>query len=312
LSRVAVRLIVPLVDERWTFKIGEATMLRRFRPVVLLGAFLGVVLPLAIPAAAAPSFEVTTSTPTAEKGHNFTILVHVSVEEPLEQLTVTGIAPDGFCLEALKIPWVTAVRSLHPLDKSTNGDAPVPECAGLPGIVELGPLGRSSFVVPFIVTPPDLSGRPRTGKKGSLYSTREQKEFAFDMIWTAKSGDERVQGNAAATIKLRYTTTIGHYLGLGLLGVLLGFVVKTTTQEREDFRTFLEQRESVPHKLLAIPLFLIVDRLPSLLTILVLGFGVLLTLAQDALPVSSWHQALALGIGLGIVGDEKLISRLRG
>lgn len=287
-------------------------MLRKLGPVVFLGVFLGVAPSLAIPAAAAPSFEVTASTPTVEKGHNFTILVHVSVEEPLDHLTVTGIAPDGFCLEVLKMPGVTDVRSLHPLDNSKSGDAPVRECAGLPNIVELGPLGRSSFVVPFHVTPPDLSGQPRTGEKGSLYSTREQKEFAFDMIWTAKSGEERVQGNAAATIKLRYTTTIGHYLGLGLLGVLLGFVVKTTTQEREGFRAFLERRESVARKLLAIPLFLFVDRLPSLLTILVLGFGVLLTLAQDTLPISSWHQALALGIGLGIVGDEKLISRLRG
>jgi hypothetical protein len=287
-------------------------MLRKLGWVVFLGVFLGVVMPLALPAAAAPSFEVTASTPTAEKGHNFTILVHVSVEEPLEQLTVTGIAPDGFCLEALKMPGVTEVRSLHPLDESTSSDAPVRECAGLPNIVELGPLGRSSFVVPFHVTPPDLSGLPRTGEKGSLYSTREQKEFAFDMIWTTKSGDEHVQGNAAATIKLRYTTTIGHYLGLGLLGVLLGFVVKTTTQEREDFRTFLGQCETLRSKFLAIPQFLLVDRLPSLLTILVLGFGVLLTLAQDTLPISSWHQALALGIGLGIVGDEKLISRLRG
>ena len=176
-------------------------MLRKLGPVVFLGVFLGVAPSLAIPAAAAPSFEVTASTPTVEKGHNFTILVHVSVEEPLDHLTVTGIAPDGFCLEVLKMPGVTDVRSLHPLDNSKSSDAPVRECAGLPNIVELGPLGRSSFVVPFHVTPPDLSGQPRTGEKGSLYSTREQKEFAFDMIWTAKSGEERVQGNSAVSVR---------------------------------------------------------------------------------------------------------------
>jgi hypothetical protein len=287
-------------------------MLRILGPIV----FLGVVLPLTMPAAAAPSFEITASTPTAEKGHNFMILVRVSVEEPLDQLTVTGIAPDGFCLEALKVPGVNDVESLvrdpSPPPQGTAPDAPIRECAGVPNIARLGPLGKASFVVPFHVTPPDLSGKPRTGEKGSLYSTREQKEFVFDMIWTMKSGEERVQGNAAATIKLRYTTTIGHYLALGLLGVVLGYIVKTATQEREEFRTLLGERETMPRKLAAIPMFLCVERLPALLTILVLGFGVLLTLAQDALPVSSWHQALALGIGLGIVGDEKLISRLRG
>jgi len=41
------------------------------------------------------------------------------------------------------------------------------------------------------------------------------------------------------------------------------------------------------------------------------GFGVLLSLAKDGLPTTSWHQAIALGIGIGILSDEQLITKIK-
>ncbi len=40
-------------------------------------------------------------------------------------------------------------------------------------------------------------------------------------------------------------------------------------------------------------------------------FGVLLSLAKDGLPTTSWHQAIALGIGIGILSDEQLITKIK-
>ena len=56
---------------------------------------------------------------------------------------------------------------------------------------------------------------------------------------------------------------------------------------------------------------ILVARMPLLLTLLIVGFGILLSLAKDALPVTSWHQAIALGIGIGILSDEQLITKLK-
>ena len=41
------------------------------------------------------------------------------------------------------------------------------------------------------------------------------------------------------------------------------------------------------------------------------GFGVLLSLAKDGHSTTSWHQAIALGIGIGILSDEQLITKIK-
>ena len=56
---------------------------------------------------------------------------------------------------------------------------------------------------------------------------------------------------------------------------------------------------------------LFVARLPFLLTTLVIGFGVLLGIAQNGIPVGGAPAATALGIGIGVLGDDALIARVR-
>jgi hypothetical protein len=120
-----------------------------------------------------------------------------------------------------------------------------------------------------------------------------------------------VIGNMRESISLRYTTTLGHYLIAGMLGVILGYFVKTVTQNREDITALLGRETALLGKVHRFLDYLFLTRMPLLLTLLVVGFGVLLSLAQDTLPVSSWHQALALGIGVGVLGDEQLITKIK-
>jgi hypothetical protein len=97
----------------------------------------------------------------------------------------------------------------------------------------------------------------------------------------------------------------------GLFGVLLGFVVKIATQYRQEIAEALKDCETISHKTGQFFFQILITRLPLLLTLLIVGFGVLLSLAQDDLPVTSWHQAIALGIGIGILSDEQLITKIK-
>jgi hypothetical protein len=51
--------------------------------------------------------------------------------------------------------------------------------------------------------------------------------------------------------------------------------------------------------------------LTSLFTLLIVGFAALLVLSKDAIPVTGWHQAMALGIGLAILTDEQLLAKIK-
>ena len=95
-----------------------------------------------------------------------------------------------------------------------------------------------------------------------------------------------------------------------MFGVLLGYLIKIATQYREEIGEKAKTLQAGgKFKFLLLEVFLV--RAPYLLTLIVLGFGTLLVLAKETLPVSSWHQAIALGIGIGLLGDEQLISKFK-
>ena len=112
-------------------------------------------------------------------------------------------------------------------------------------------------------------------------------------------------------ISIRYTTSIGHYLAAGLFGVLLGFLVKIATQYKQEVTDSLKDSETTAQKTKILIFEVLIARFPLLITLIIIGFGVLLSLAKDGLPVTSWHQAIALGIGIGLLSDEQLITKLK-
>ena len=112
-------------------------------------------------------------------------------------------------------------------------------------------------------------------------------------------------------LTLPYTTSLGHYLAAGLFGIFLGFLVKVLTQERDEIYGTFAGAGGIGAKAFGLVNHLLLLRIPMLLTLMVIGFGALLALANDGIPVSSWSQSIALGLGLGILGDEKLITKIR-
>ena len=286
----------------------------RYASLFILAA--GFSLLISASALAAPTFEIIPPGQDIEKAHTFQLLVKVTTDERLTDLVVAPIYPEGFCMEAVKLPGIASEESPKPerfaKADGSNASAPEkPECTGINDIARVAALEKSSFTIPFTVYPPDTKGNPETGDKRSYYSTREQKKFAFNFSYAVQRDGKTFHGNASREIDLRYTTSIGYYLLFGLLGVFLGYMVKTATKEKDAIGRMVAGVSGLAPKSRTFLYHVFIDRLPMLLTLMVMGFAVLLSMAQDSLPVSSWHQAIALGIGLGILGDEKLISKIK-
>lgn len=243
----------------------------------------------------APVVELRSSAASAEKGHDFQIYVEIRTDEKLGDVTITGNEPEGFYIAAIPSPGITIDKQ----EKLHN----VARVEGLSA--------GSSITVPFRVRPPDLSGKPHGAEKESLYSTREPKTFAFNVLYNNGTDGVTDRGVVTRELKLRYTTSLGHYLLASLLGVFLGFVVKTATQYNTEISESIGSVTTLPRKVVRFFYEIFIARLALLITLLVVGFGVLLGLAQDSLPVSSWHQAIALGMGVGVLSDEQLITKVK-
>ncbi|TLS68295.1 hypothetical protein FEF65_04695 [Mariprofundus erugo] len=263
---------------------------------------------------AAPSFEIIAPDKEIEKSHTFQLLVKVTTDAKLSAMSIAPIYPQGFCMEVVLIPGVTATEHAKPerLSADTTATHPVAECTGIRDIAHVAVLDKNSMIIPFTVYPPDSNGMPETGDKRSYYSTRDKKTFAFNYAYRIEHDDgSSTDGHASQEIRLRYTTTIGYYLLAGLFGVFLGYTVKVTTRDRQEIGAAMTEVRGFFPRLRRFAGLLLIERLPMLLTLLVIGFAVLISMAQESLPVASWHQAVALGIGLGILGDEKLIAAIK-
>lgn len=245
---------------------------------------------------ASPTVEVKSTSPVAEKAHSFQIHVVVTADQPLTNVTVAPVEPEGFALEAI------GGEGLAPVKNGEQGTTNAVRIANIPA--------TGSVTVAFKVHPPDNFGRPWGQKKSSYYSTREPKVFGFNVTGQEVTATESKLVRATRSVSLQYTTSIGFYLAAGMCGVLLGYLVKMATQYRDE----INEKSKSATGLRKLKVFLsevFVARLPYLLTLAVLGFGILLVLAKDALPISSWHQAIALGIGIGVLSDEQLISKFK-
>lgn len=242
-----------------------------------------------------PAVEVKATATAAEKGQGFQIFVQITADKPISNIVVAPIVPDGFVVMPLVVSGLKAVA---------NGELNQTNSVLIEQLQ-----ASSSVTVPFDVYAPTIWGNPRpgAGSKKTLYSTREPKIFAFNITANDETGHPIA---LTKQLSLRYTTTIGFYLVLGLLGVVCGYLLKIATQYKDEID---EELKSIKgwRKLGVFLKSVFVQRMPYFLTLLVVGFAALLTLARDSLPVTSWHQAIAMGIALGLLSDEQLISRIK-
>lgn len=273
----------------------------------LLGFILGSGL-LASPAGATPTVKVTPTTKSVEKGGSFQIRLELSTAEPLKDILIAPIMPEGFTAEPMSVhpdlvSWV-ALR-LEPEQKILKKEESVEQGMKIASL-EAG----SAITVSFKVWPPGLLGGPRKGAMGGFYKAREPQPFVFNVFYVGGKDPTPVKGALTVSTEVRYTTAIGYYFFFGLVGLLLGHVIKVSTKNRVEIQN-LTSPKRLREKIGIVIGYIFGDRLTDLLTLSVIGLGVLIYLAQDGVPVNHWHQAVAMGVGLGILTDEQLLTKIK-
>jgi len=227
-------------------------------------------------ASAAPTVSASTSTTQARKGQPFHVYLEIATDEAIEKLEIVWTAPTGFSVEHV------------------NKNAPDP----LVG----------SFISDLLVTPPGFSWSPNA--PGS--DTREQKTLTFDVAYTAMLNGRATRIHRATKVSFPYSLGPGPYLLTGMLGLLLGNIIKTLTTHKRDFAEMLNAQSSSTFGVLqAIGDLVFRREVVGLMTSLAIGFIVLLVLARDEIPTRGWYDSLALGVSLAILADDQLLTKLK-
>ena len=252
--------------------------------------FAGLIAVALLPARveADPRFGLAASTASVEKGHSFEILVRVDTDRPLDQLTIAPIAPLNFVVSPRGLPALASIRA-------DSGGA----------VTVSGLRAGSAITLSFLVRPPSqfrIGVLSDTAQ--SLDGTRDAKVFAFNFRYVVRDSVRADTAFQTASVSLRYTTSMAIYLIWGLIGVLIGFFIKTVSKRGSE-----ASEKNGAGSVLRLPIRLGVG-FPLALTTLAIGFGVLLSLAQDKIPANGWFHAIALGIGIGILSDEQVIAKL--
>lgn len=265
-----------------------------------------------------PNTTVAATVEIIEKGHPFQIILTVVGVDSLRAFSVTPLMPLGFCVRPDSIAGARGVRI------ASDGTVYVE------GLDQ-----RGSFRMLFTVEPPrdfrlardllDFGLRRSDGcthgrmaerqnqERNYLDTTRYSKVFSFNVLYQLTSGPPI---GDVVELKVPYTTSQAVFVTGGMIGVVLGFLVKRRIQGSGT--TPVQTGESPVTSAQLAPnakrgwrgrlreLFLN----PGILSTLIIGLGILLTLAQVNVPVSSFIASIALGVGIGVVSDETLILKL--
>ncbi|MFX0202017.1 MAG: hypothetical protein ACFFCW_38385 [Candidatus Hodarchaeota archaeon] len=250
-------------------------------PPVFLSVFLG------IGALSAQTVEVISSTQSVEKGSQFQINVKITTLEAISDIVISPIVPEGF--------------SLYPV--SVYGARIISDNMNQKNIitVRVDHLNKgSSLIIPFRAQTPGYFDSPRK-RKG---------DFAFNITYTRNINGAPMEMSQTAVVNIHYTTSIGFYILAGMLGIILGHIVKAGNEKRQVILKEFKNKTSTAQKLLTVPYHIFVSSIPSLLTLLAIGFGALLVLAKESVPVSGWPQAVGLGLALALLTDDKILMKL--
>lgn len=275
--------------------------MRNRRSVVAVVILMLLAVPLGVTAQLTGTVQPTVE--TAEKGKVFEINLRLEARSAVDSIFVTAFAPENFCIQAVPVA-DSGMYTVLP-----DGSVMVPYLGG-----------SSAMTVPFRVQAPTqwrFSKRTCTpltqaeGQEGSarsLDNTRDSRVFVFNGRYTVRADSSRSAWTASATVK--YTTSMTVFLWAGMLGVFLGYLVKSLTARGKEARAFIQDPTEGQSRLRRALAFLFAKNLDKLLTSLVLGFAALLTVQQAGIPVGGAASAVLAGISIGIVADDALISRL--
>lgn len=274
---------------------------------ILVLVSLMIIPCMAAPGWAAPTVKVTTSTPSIEKGGVFQIRLELSTTEDLKNIVIAPLLPNGFTADPLPSPSLQFI----PLGVPSEPDKKSAERKEIKGIKIDELTAGSALTASFNVWPPGITGKPKEGEKEGYYDTREPKSFVFNITYNTRKNGAEIKGSVTAATNVRYTTAMGIYLMWGMIGVVMGYFIKVGTKNRDNITSAFASGATFRQKSISVWNYLVVANLPSLLTIMMIGFGALLVMAKEAIPVNSWHQSIALGIGLAVLSDEQLLGKFK-
>lgn len=254
---------------------------------VIISMILTVCFCIAFPGilAAAPEVKVISSRNSVQKGNIFEIRVEIAAREAVSDIVVAPLIPVGFTLHPILSHGIEAEK-----DKDT---------------VRLSHLtAGSSFAIVFRGEAPAVIGKSRV-------STAEAKIFGFNISYLQDGSSDPKPSSQFISTTIHYTTHISIYLGAGILGTILGFLIKTGIKKREELSSTMQTTGGAKGAAAAFRELLKANSV-GLITVLIIGFGALLVLAKEGIPVAGWQQAIALGIGLAVLTDDQLLSKFTG
>jgi len=246
-------------------------------PALLVAAWL---VPGAAPLLGAPTLTARSSTAQIRKEQDAKLYFSIAAQEGMREIDVSLTPPSGFTVTL--------------------------ETKQVPAELETG----STFTVVYTVTPPGRAGFFQPYSPGS--DTREDKTFVFNVGYSVPGSDGgKRRLHQAVELTVDYSIAPRLYLALGVLGVILGGLIKLLTSATAQGTLVGERTEASP----LAPITRVFPRQArewvGLLGNVTVGFIVLLVLARERIPTKGWYDSLALGIAVAILSDDQLLTKVR-
>jgi len=218
--------------------------------------------------------QMITASPSRQQlyfGAPFTIDLTITPPETLADLDVEASGPPGYQISAPK--------------------------SAMPSSLGAG----SSYTAVYEVTPP-----------ASGHSTTETYRIVYNVKYRhASASSSEPQMWQSVEVPFTITFSRSRFYFWAMAGLFIGWFIKALS----SFSGFVESPTDASIKkrrgvqtLLA---FLSRREIASALTSLAMGFLALLLLSRHELPTGAIHDSLALGIGLGLLSDDQLLSRFK-
>lgn len=232
---------------------------------------------------AKPVIKIIKTTDFIERGTCVQVIITIFTNETLQDIEISPVEVQGFEIKPIRQPFIE-IRNQKKDD-----------------YVFIKYLYPGNYSVAFKIKAPPLFSH-------KSITTREDKIFTFNIRYKI---DNRYEAQTVS-VTFKYITSLYFYLFWGLVGIIFGHFIKITTREADEIRKELEKVHFGIDKLKTILWYVFIKRLLSCLMLLIIGICVLLMLAKTKIPVRGWYDSVALGIALGIFGDDQLLQRLRG
>lgn len=232
-------------------------------------------------AAASQTFTASSSTTQARIGRPFQVRVAIAPSEDIRKINIDVIVPLSF----------------------KHGE-PFP---AIPEVLAAG----SSFETSYTIEPP-------TGGE----SKQITHEIVFDVTYSSLHQSDAPPLHQVLVLPFDLAQDRTHYLLYSLLGVLVGAFIKILGKRSATSNGAASKLQDIPTEagvprteqsvgwLTSVQRFLAQETV-GILSILLVGFVVLLALSKDQLPAKAFYDSIALGAAIGILSDDQLLTRVR-